>query len=134
MALVVKVINRPLIQSRKARLAAMLATIHCVRNLVLSFFIGTSVGEGTFGKVKLGKHILTGEKVRANIIFKFKIGSCEDSGERQNIRHGRRGASRKRDPHSEADSPPKHHPAVRDHRDVQAAVLDHGVCLRWGAL
>lgn len=26
-------------------------------------FLGTSVGEGTFGKVKLGKHILTGEKV-----------------------------------------------------------------------
>jgi hypothetical protein len=24
----------------------------------------TSVGEGTFGKVKLGNHILTGEKVR----------------------------------------------------------------------
>jgi serine/threonine protein kinase len=27
------------------------------------FILGTSVGEGTFGKVKLGKHILTGEKV-----------------------------------------------------------------------
>jgi hypothetical protein len=31
--------------------------------------IGTSVGEGTFGKVKLGKHILTGEKVSRKFEF-----------------------------------------------------------------
>lgn len=27
------------------------------------YIIGKSIGEGTFGKVKLGSHILTGEKV-----------------------------------------------------------------------
>jgi len=28
------------------------------------YIIGKNIGEGTFGKVKLGTHILTGEKVR----------------------------------------------------------------------
>jgi hypothetical protein len=28
--------------------------------------LGKALGEGTFGKVKLGTHILTGEKVRFN--------------------------------------------------------------------
>jgi hypothetical protein len=32
--------------------------------LLIVIILGTSVGEGTFGKVKLGKHILTGEKVK----------------------------------------------------------------------
>ena len=41
----------------------MQATTLCVIFLFITF-VGTSVGEGTFGKVKLGKHILTGEKVR----------------------------------------------------------------------
>jgi len=27
------------------------------------YIIGKNIGEGTFGKVKLGTHILTGEKV-----------------------------------------------------------------------
>jgi hypothetical protein len=29
------------------------------------YILGKSIGEGTFGKVKLGSHILTGEKVRS---------------------------------------------------------------------
>jgi hypothetical protein len=28
------------------------------------YIMGKSIGEGTFGKVKLGTHILTGERVR----------------------------------------------------------------------
>lgn len=32
--------------------------------LLLIILLDTSVGEGTFGKVKLGKHELTNEKVR----------------------------------------------------------------------
>jgi serine/threonine protein kinase len=28
------------------------------------YIIGKAIGEGTFGKVKLGTHILTGEKVK----------------------------------------------------------------------
>lgn len=31
------------------------------------------IGEGTFGKVKLGTHILTGEKVAVKILEKEKI-------------------------------------------------------------
>lgn len=32
------------------------------------YIIGKNIGEGTFGKVKLGTHILTGEKVRIIIL------------------------------------------------------------------
>ena len=43
------------------------------------------MGEGTFGKVKLGKHILTGEKVNYNkIVFKFAM----VIGSSKNIREG----------------------------------------------
>lgn len=30
------------------------------------YILGKSIGEGTFGKVKLGRHILTNEKVSNN--------------------------------------------------------------------
>lgn len=43
------------------------------------YIIGKAIGEGTFGKVKLGTHILTGEKV-SEITFLFLlyiyIGCC----------------------------------------------------------
>jgi len=32
-------------------------------NTVGQYILGKALGEGTFGKVKLGTHILTGEKV-----------------------------------------------------------------------
>lgn len=37
------------------------------------YIIGKNIGEGTFGKVKLGTHILTGEKVAIKILEKRKI-------------------------------------------------------------
>jgi 5'-AMP-activated protein kinase catalytic alpha subunit len=37
------------------------------------YIIGKVIGEGTFGKVKLGTHILTGEKVAVKILEKDKI-------------------------------------------------------------
>jgi len=37
------------------------------------YVIGKSIGEGTFGKVKLGTHILTGEKVAVKILEKSRI-------------------------------------------------------------
>lgn len=37
------------------------------------YIIGKSIGQGTFGKVKLGTHILTGEKVRFKLIQKIII-------------------------------------------------------------
>ena len=35
--------------------------------------IGKTIGEGTFGKVKLGVHNITGEKVAVKILEKHKI-------------------------------------------------------------
>jgi serine/threonine protein kinase len=41
------------------------------------YIIGREIGQGTFGKVKLGTHILTGEKVIAHPPWVyFHIGSC----------------------------------------------------------
>jgi serine/threonine protein kinase len=35
--------------------------------------VGPTLGEGTFGKVKLGTHVLTGEKVAIKLLEKSKI-------------------------------------------------------------
>lgn len=40
--------------------------------------LGNEVGEGTFGKVKLGKHILTGERVAVKILEKDRIADMDD--------------------------------------------------------
>eukprot|EP01017_Pseudomicrothorax_dubius_P022954 TRINITY_DN2469_c0_g3_i1.p1 TRINITY_DN2469_c0_g3~~TRINITY_DN2469_c0_g3_i1.p1 ORF type:complete len:748 (+),score=112.07 TRINITY_DN2469_c0_g3_i1:567-2810(+) len=40
--------------------------------------IGKTIGEGTFGKVKLGIHLLTGEKVAVKILEKDKIADAAD--------------------------------------------------------
>lgn len=37
------------------------------RKIVGQYMLGKTIGEGTFGKVKLAIHIPTGEKVRKNI-------------------------------------------------------------------
>jgi 5'-AMP-activated protein kinase catalytic alpha subunit len=37
-----------------------------------------SIGEGTFGKVKLGTHILTGQKVAIKILEKDRISDTSD--------------------------------------------------------
>ena len=39
--------------------------------------MGKSIGEGTFGKVKIGIHIPTGEKVRRSKVD-FNLGRCQD--------------------------------------------------------
>ena len=38
-----------------------------------SSFIGKTIGQGTFGKVRIGSHTLTGEKVAIKILEKDKI-------------------------------------------------------------
>jgi len=40
--------------------------------------VGKSLGEGTFGKVRLGTHTLTGEKVAIKILEKDKISDKSD--------------------------------------------------------
>ena len=42
------------------------------------YFLGKTIGEGTFGKVKLGTHSLTGEKVAVKILEKERIGDAAD--------------------------------------------------------
>lgn len=37
------------------------------------YLLGKTIGEGTFGKVKLATHTLTGEKVAIKILVKEKI-------------------------------------------------------------
>ncbi len=38
-----------------------------------NYILGKTIGEGTFGKVKLANHTLTGEKVAIKILVKEKI-------------------------------------------------------------
>jgi serine/threonine protein kinase len=42
-------------------------------NAVGHYILGKTLGEGTFGKVKLGTHILTGEKVIKTQIMNYLI-------------------------------------------------------------
>ena len=42
------------------------------------YILGKSIGEGTFGKVKLGTHTLTEEKVAVKILEKERIKDVAD--------------------------------------------------------
>ena len=42
------------------------------------YILGRTIGEGTFGKVKLGNHILTNEKVAVKILEKERITEVAD--------------------------------------------------------
>ena len=41
-----------------------------------NYILGKSIGEGTFGKVKLGVHVPTGEKVSPYIILSDLFSDC----------------------------------------------------------
>jgi serine/threonine protein kinase len=43
------------------------------KEIIGQFIVGKTLGQGTFGKVKLGTHILTGEKVAIKVLEKVKI-------------------------------------------------------------
>jgi len=47
-------------------------------NAVGHYILGKALGEGTFGKVKLGTHILSGEKVAVKVLEKSKIKDKKD--------------------------------------------------------
>ena len=48
-------------------------------NIIKSFkSSGRDLGKGTFGKVKVGTHVLTGEKVAVKILEKDKIADVSD--------------------------------------------------------
>jgi len=44
-----------------------LETLYWVIQIDKNYIIGKTIGEGTFGKVKIGTHTLTGEKVNYNL-------------------------------------------------------------------
>ncbi|KAF4656744.1 hypothetical protein FOZ61_006713 [Perkinsus olseni] len=48
-------------------------SITTVGTPLAQYILGDTIGEGTFGKVKLGKHIATGEQVAVKILEKGKI-------------------------------------------------------------
>ena len=39
------------------------------KDILKDYIIGETLGKGTFGKVKLGRHKITGEKVNINIML-----------------------------------------------------------------
>jgi 5'-AMP-activated protein kinase catalytic alpha subunit len=43
-----------------------------------NYKVDKTIGEGTFGKVKLGKHLMTGEKVAIKILEKERITDVSD--------------------------------------------------------
>ena len=43
------------------------------KEILKDFIIGKTLGKGTFGKVKLGIHKITGEKVNILIIFIYRL-------------------------------------------------------------
>ena len=76
--------RQPMVEGRKVRKMGMMR-LRCERRTsattcwvgrVLS--LGKTIGEGTFGKVKVGTHILTGEKVAVKILEKEKIQDVSD--------------------------------------------------------
>jgi 5'-AMP-activated protein kinase catalytic alpha subunit len=46
--------------------------------MIGNYLVQKSIGEGTFGKVKLGEHTLTGEKVAIKILEKDRITDVSD--------------------------------------------------------
>ena len=48
------------------------------RRIIGNYHVGKSIGEGTFGKVKMGTHTLTGEKVAIKILEKERITDVSD--------------------------------------------------------
>lgn len=54
----------------QGRNAAAIATDSSKRQIVGQYMLGKTIGEGTFGKVKLAVHMPTGEKVSRRIILR----------------------------------------------------------------
>ena len=48
------------------------------RRIIGNYYVGKSIGEGTFGKVKMGTHTLTGERVAIKILEKERITDVSD--------------------------------------------------------
>ena len=63
--------NRP--STSKAQAAAQNTSKTEVKKIIGQYMIGKTIGEGTFGKVKIGVHLPSGEKVAVKILEKARI-------------------------------------------------------------
>lgn len=59
-------------------LIELLDIMSLVSIVLILMFLGRSLGQGTFGKVRLGTHLITGEKVAIKILEKDKIRDQSD--------------------------------------------------------
>lgn len=104
-------------------------------SLTLSPPSGRSLGQGTFGKVRLGTHLITGEKVAIKILEKDKI---KDQSDVERVTREIHILKIVRHPNViqlyEVRLIPRTNPFRADHRDFQAAVSHHGVRQWRGAL
>ena len=95
------------------------------RKIVGQYMLGKTIGEGTFGKVKLAIHIPTGEKVLEYYIYFCKFdflntlffmvccsGGSEDFGKESHKRAGRRAPSKPRDQDPQEVPSRKHNSAL----------------------
>ncbi len=60
-------------QANQPRNAHLANAANQPRKIVGQYMLGKTIGEGTFGKVKIGIHLPTGEKVAVKILEKSKI-------------------------------------------------------------
>jgi serine/threonine protein kinase len=103
-------------------------------NLRFLFCIGRSLGQGTFGKVRLGTHLITGEKVAIKILEKDKI---KDQSDVERVTREIHILKIVRHPNviqlyevrasSFTISFLNIFPNLTDHRNLPTTVLDHGV-------
>jgi serine/threonine protein kinase len=92
------------------------------RQIVGQYMLGKTIGEGTFGKVKLAAHMPTGEKVslllcRREItiidsFFSNVSGCCKDPGKESYQGSGGREKSEPRDQDSQESTSSQRHPAL----------------------
>lgn len=95
-------------------------------------FLGKTIGKGTFGKVKLGNHNLTSEKVAVKILEKEKI---QDVSDVERVAREIHILKLIRHPHIiQLYEVNLFKLNITDYRDTEATLLDNGVCQWRGAV
>jgi serine/threonine protein kinase len=104
------------------------------QTIIFLIFIGRSLGQGTFGKVRLGTHLITGEKVAIKILEKDKI---KDQSDVERVTREIHILKIVRHPnviqlYEVSILDPCCYPLYSiDHRDFSSTLPYHGVCQWW---